>query len=149
MPFRKGNTVGVRASKTNKLAVKHNLHGFRRMLEGSKVDGRTSLYRVLREKEQEIVTALGGDPSPQERLLVADTVKTLLFIGTVDEWLMSLDGGIIKGGKVVPVMDSRISLAAHLRRNLEALGLQRRVKTQSLQDILSADHDNGKGSETP
>ena len=90
------------------------------MLSGSKIDGRTALYRVLREKEQELITALGGDPSPQERLIIADTVKTLLFIGTVDEYLMSLDGGIIKGGKMVPVMESRTSLASHLRRNLEA-----------------------------
>ena len=68
MAFKKGNTYGLRASKAYKLAVKHNLNTYRRMLSGSKVDGRTSLYRVLREKEHELTAALGGDPSPQERL---------------------------------------------------------------------------------
>jgi hypothetical protein len=118
---------------------------------------RTSLHRVLREKEQEIITALGGDPSPQEKLLIADTVKTLLYVGTVDEYLMSLNGGIIKGGKVVPVVESRTSLAAHLRRNLEALGLQRRVKERSLLERLNdpdelenpAKPANGNGQDTP
>ena len=99
----KGNTVCSQAC----------LNAYRRMLSGSKIDARTALYRVLREKEQELITALGGDPSPQEKLIIADTVKTLLFIGTVDEYLMSLDGGIIKGGKVVPVVESRTSLASH------------------------------------
>jgi hypothetical protein len=37
------------------------------MLSGGRLDGRTSLHKVLREKEQELITALGGDPSPQER----------------------------------------------------------------------------------
>jgi hypothetical protein len=147
MAFKKGNTYGLRASKAYKIAVKHSLNTYRRMLSGSKLDGRTALYRVLREKEQELITALGGDPSPQEKLIIADTVKTLLFIGTVDEYLMSLDGGIIRAGKMVPVVESRTSLASHLRRNLEALGLQRRVRTQSLQDILAAnDHEDTPAS---
>ena len=44
---------------------------------------------------------------------------------------------------MVPVVADRTSLASHLRRNLEALGLQRRVKTATLQEILAEaqDHD--------
>lgn len=41
---------------------------------------------------------------------------------------MTLDGGIVRGGKVIPVIESRTQLAAHLRRDLEALGLERKVK---------------------
>ena len=115
------------------------------MLAGGRLDGRTALYKVLREKEQELITALGGDPSPQERLIVADAVKTMLYVGTLDEYLMKLDGSIVRNGKVISVIDTRTPLAAHLRRDLESLGLQRRVKQQSLTEILTADHadDNG------
>jgi hypothetical protein len=88
----------------------------------------------LREKEQELITALGGDPSPQERLIIADAVKTLLYIGTLDEYLMALDGGIVSKSKVIPLVDTRTKLAGHLRENLRALGLHRRVKTPSLHD---------------
>ena len=115
------------------------------MLAGGRLDGRTALYKVLREKEEELITALGGDPSPQERLIVADAVKTMLYVGTLDEYLMKLDGSIVQNGKVISVIDTRTPLAAHLRRDLESLGLQRRVKQQSLTEILTADHadDNG------
>jgi len=141
MSSKKGNTFGVRTSKTNKPAVEHSLHTFRRMLEGAKIDGRTSLYRVLREKEQELITALGDDPSPQERLIIADAVKTLLYVGTLDEYLMALDGGIVGKGKVIPVVDTRTKHAGHLREDLRALGLHRRVKALSLHDLLTLDEN--------
>jgi hypothetical protein len=127
MGFEKGNQPWNKAVG-NQRARKHGLNTLKRLLEGPKVDGRTSLYRVLREKEREFADALGGDPSPQQRCIINDAVKTMLYIGTLDEYLMSLDGGIVKGGKVIPVVETRTQLAAHLRRDLEALGLERRAK---------------------
>lgn len=88
MPFKKGNEPWNKAVG-NQNARKHGLNTFKRLLEGPKVDGRTSLYKVLREKEQELATALGGDPSPQEKILIADAVKTQLYVGTLDEYLMN------------------------------------------------------------
>ena len=88
MTFKKGDKPIKPPAKGNRLAVKHSLHVYRRILNGAKADGRTTLFKVLREKERELVSALGGDPSPQERLLIADSVKTILYIGTVDEYLM-------------------------------------------------------------
>jgi hypothetical protein len=146
MRFKSGHKAYNPAPKGNTLAVKHSLHVYRRMLSGGRLDGRTSLHKVLREKEQELVLALGGDPSPQERLIIADAVKTMLYVGTLDEYIMALDGGIVRGGQVVPVIETRTALAAHLRRDLEALGLERRQKVQTLQEILSADHANENGN---
>jgi hypothetical protein len=134
--FKKGEKPIIPASKGNKLAIKHSLHVYRRMLSGNRLDGRTSLHKVLRETEQELVSALGGDPSPQEKWIIADAVKTMLYVGTLDEYLMNLDGGIVSGSKVIPVIDTRTQLAAHLRRNLETLGLQRRTKLASVTDLL-------------
>lgn len=48
----------------NKDAVKHSLYVYKAMLNGDGIDQRTSLFKALREKEQELVAALGGDPSP-------------------------------------------------------------------------------------
>jgi hypothetical protein len=91
MAFKKGDEPwNKRTGNVN--ARKHGLNTFKRLLEGPKVDGRTSLYKALRDKEQELATALGGDPSPQERMLIVDTVKTMLYVGTVDEYLMTLNG---------------------------------------------------------
>jgi hypothetical protein len=52
------------------------------MLDGDGLDQRSGLYRALREKEQEIITALGGDPSPQEQAIIADSVKNMLYIAS-------------------------------------------------------------------
>ena len=60
------------------------------MLEGKGLDERTSLLKALREKEQELVTALGGDPSPQEQAIIGDSVKNMLYIASLDNYLMSL-----------------------------------------------------------
>ena len=92
--FKKGDKPPKPLLKGNRLAVKHSLHVYRRMLDGTKADGRTTLFKVLKEKERELTTALGGDPSPQERLIIADTVKTILYVGTLDEYLMALDGAL-------------------------------------------------------
>lgn len=42
------------------------------------------------EKEQELVTALGGDPSPQEQTIIADSIKNMLYVASLDNYLMSL-----------------------------------------------------------
>ena len=46
------------------------------------------------------------------------------------------------------MIESRTQLAAHLRRNLEALGLSRRIKTTSITDLL-ADHHETAPEPTP
>jgi hypothetical protein len=134
-PFAPGNKYG-RLEKGNTLAVKHSLHRFRRLLEGPKLDGRTALYTALREREQELAISLGGDPSPQERIIIADAIKTLLYVGTLDEYLMKLDGNIVRNHKVISVVDTRIKLASHLRESLKAIGLKRQAKQVTLTEIL-------------
>jgi hypothetical protein len=134
--YEKGHKAYNPAPKGNRLAVKHSLHVYRRILSGDRLDGRTSLHRVLREKERELIAALGGDPSPQERLIISDAVKTLLYVGTLDEYLMRLDGDLVRNGKVISVIETRTSLATHLRRDLESLGLKRVSKEVSLSDYI-------------
>ena len=144
MPFKNDNEPWNKGVG-NGNARKHGLNTFKRLLEDPKIDGRSSLYKVLRDKEIEFITALGGDPSPQEKFLIADTVRTMLYIGTLDEYAMALDAGIIRSGKVIPVIEARTQLPSHARRNLEALGLDRKVKAISLQEILDRDDSKSTG----
>jgi hypothetical protein len=101
------------------------------MLNGEGLDERTSLFRALREKEQELAQALGGDPSPQEQAIIADSVKNMLYIASLDNYLMGLKS-LVRKGRPHPVIAVRTQLAAHLRDNLKTLGLKRVAKTLSL-----------------
>jgi hypothetical protein len=50
-----------------KKALVHGFYSYKAMLNGDGSDERTSRFKALREKEQELISAaLGGDPSPQE-----------------------------------------------------------------------------------
>ena len=108
----------------NKYALRHGLYSLRAMLNGDGLDMRTSLYRALAEKESELTSALGGDPSPQEKAIIADTVKTMLYVGSLDAYLMGLKS-LVRKGRVHNVLIERTRLAGHLRENLKTLGLKR------------------------
>jgi len=129
-----GSDVG--APKRNHNAVKHGLYAFKRVLNGNSIDRRSSLYKQLRIKEQELITALGGDPSPQERILITDSIKALFYVGTLDNHLLGLKS-LVRKSRPHPVLAIRTQLASHLRENLKTLGLKRVSKQLSLQEILS------------
>lgn len=136
----------------NKNAVKHGLYSLKAMLNGDGLDKRTTLYRVLRDKEQELVSALGGDPSPQEKTIITDTIKTMLYIGSLDAYLTGLKS-LVRKGKVHAVLSERTRLAAHLRENLKTIGLKRIQKTLTLAELLAQgegdgeEQDQGDGAE--
>ena len=64
------------APPRNKNAVKHGLYAYQAMLNGKCWDERTSLFKAMREKELELITALGGDPSPQQQAIIATPSRT-------------------------------------------------------------------------
>src|SRR4030095_6481177 len=118
----------------------HGLYMYREMLNGGNLDRRSGLYHALREKEQELIDALGGDPSPQERAIISDTVTHLLFKGSLDRYLMQLKS-LVRKGKVHAVVAERTRIGAHIRENLKTLGLKRVVRTKSLDEILAEEGD--------
>jgi hypothetical protein len=140
---------GGGAPPGNKNALKHGLHSYKAMLNGDGLDERTSLFKALREKEQELVKALGGDPSPQEQAIIGDSVKNMLYIASLDNYLMGLKS-LVRKGRPHPVLAIRTQLSAHLRENLKTLGLKRVAKTLTLHDILAKPDDtpaNGNGAD--
>src|ERR671914_345201 len=102
----------------NRNAVKHGLHSYKAMIDGKGLDERTSLFKALREKEQELVSALGGEPSPQEQVIIGDSVKNMLYIASLDNYLMGLKS-LMRKGRPHPVLAVRTQLSAHLRENLK------------------------------
>ena len=127
------------APPRNKNAVKHGLYAYQAMLNGKGLDERTSLFKAMREKELELITALGGDPSPQQQAIIADTVKNMLYIASLDNYLMGLKS-LVRKGKPHPVLAIRTQLSAHLRENLKTLGLRRVSKALTVTDVLNG-HD--------
>jgi hypothetical protein len=126
----------------NKNRTTHGLYGYQAMLNGKGLDERTSLFKALREKEREVITALGGDPSPQEQAIIADSIKNMLYVAGLDNYLMNLKS-LVRKGRPHPVLAARTQLAAHLRENLKTLGLHRRIKTTSINDLLNQGRRRG------
>ena len=62
----------------------------------------------------------------------------MLYVASLDNYLMGLKS-LVRKGRPHPVLDIRTKLAAHLRENLKALGLQRRVKRLGVLDALSSE----------
>jgi hypothetical protein len=128
------------APPRNKNAVKHGLYAYQAMLNGKGLDERTSLFKAMREKEVELITALGGDPSPQQQAIIADSVKNMLYIASLDNYLMGLKS-LVRKGKPHPVLAIRTQLSAHLRENLKTLGLRRVSKALTVTDVLNGNDE--------
>ena len=114
----------VGGQKGNHSGLQHGYYALKSLLNGGRLDHRTAIYRALKEKEEELENALGGDTSPQEKALIADSVKVMLYVASLDNYLMSLSS-IVRKGKVRDSLIQRIKLAGHLRENLKTLGLKR------------------------
>lgn len=136
---KRGGNHGGGAPPRNHNAIKHGLHAYKAMLDGNGLDEHTSLFKALREKEAKLATALGGDPSPQEQALIGDCIKNMLYIASLDNYLMGLKS-LGRKGQPHPVLAIRTRLSAHLRENLKTLGLKR-VSKLSVQAMLNDKND--------
>lgn len=128
------------APRGNKNRQTHGYYSLVATLNKGHLDKRTLIGRYQMDKEDEIAKALGGDPSPQQSILITDTVKTMLYLGCLDTYLVSLKSAVRKG-RVHPVLTERFRLAGHIRENLKTLGLERRVKVSSLAEVLQAEEE--------
>lgn len=126
-------------------SAKHGLWALDRRLKEGRLDGRSAISKWLRAREQDYIAALGGDPSPQEMVLIRDSARTELYKDTLDAYLARLKT-VVRKGKVHAVLSERTRLAAHLRENLKTIGLKRVKKELSLQDYL-AGLSEGEGEE--
>ncbi len=103
------------------------------------VDMRTVAAREMLGFRDELVAALGGDAelSPQRRKLVDLTTRASLYLDHLDAWLAGQQTLINRRSRsVLPVLLQRQSIAEHLAKLLDRLGLDRSAPKQiTLADI--------------
>src|SRR5215475_11467740 len=123
-------------------AQRHGLNSMKNALVRSKqvrLDMRYRTGKALVRWRLELVADLGGEDalSTQQAALIELSVRSKLMIDSIDNWILSQPSLVNKSKKaVLPVVIQRQQLADGLSRYLGQLGLERRIKTKSLQEIL-------------
>jgi hypothetical protein len=114
------------------------------------IDMRTVAAREMLTFRDELVAALGGDPelSPQRRKLIDLAARTSLYLDHLDAWLTEQKTLINRRSRsVVPVLLQRQTLAEHLARLLDKLGLDRvsqKIGPTSAGQVVVYIPDNGR-----
>ncbi len=105
-------------------------------LSRENLDGRTKIARTLREIETTLVTALGGDPSPQEIMLIKRASVKAVRCSLVERHLLAVNADVSQS-----LRDDYLRWARELRSDLLALGLERRQRNVTdLQSYLSKNY---------
>ncbi len=122
---RQGRKSGRKGGQwKNKLAVKHGAYI-------KKWDGRTREAKAIHQIQAELVAAL-GDVTPQEILIIQRASVKALRCALVEAEILQKNGDASEGLK-----NEYLSWSRELRRDLVALGLERRTKpVQGLQAYL-------------
>jgi hypothetical protein len=104
------------------------------------IDRRTVTGRALAKWRADLIQDLGGDVSTQQSAIVDLAVKSKLILDSIDVWLLTQSSLInMRKRALFPVVIQRQQLADGLARYLTTLGLERRVRTKSLDEILAED----------
>ena len=139
--------AGRGAPKGNANAQTHGLVTLKNAvvkLGGRAIDGRYRVGRQLQKWRREIVEDLGGADcvSTQQNALIDLAVKSKLLLDSIDAWLLTQDTLVNKRKRsILPAVIQRQGLADGLARYLSQLGLERRHKIKTLQEILSEQDD--------
>src|SRR5262249_5462797 len=160
-PGNNGN-MAPSAPAGNQYNQKHGLNALKKawsQLGNRMIDGRSPAAVALRKWRQEIVDALGGpdDISPQKETIIDLACRSRLILHSVDTWIFEQQTLVHRSKKrlatLLPVVMQRQQLADSLAHYMKLLGLERRHKVKSLQEILAnepasaADHAEDGGKE--
>ena len=113
--------------------VRVKLRGFKA------IDRRMVAARTALSWRAELLEDLGGEAevSAAQLALVDVAVRTRLYLDHVDAVLMERASLVVRGRRLLPLVEQRQRLADGLARLLGQLGLERRAKpTPSLRDFL-------------
>lgn len=132
-PIRK-HTGGAR--KGNQHALTHGLTVLKQAVNGlgnRLIDRRTVTGRALAQWRKDLIIDLGGQGniSTQQSAIIDLAVKSKLLLDSIDAWLLAQDSLINKR--------KRALLPAVIQRQqyLAMLGLERKVRTRTLDEILN------------
>jgi len=122
--------------KTGLFTLRHAL-----MDLGSRaIDGRSSVGVALRRWKTDLIRDLGGEDSisTQQDTLIELAARSKIMLDSVDNWILSQPTLINARKKTIfAVVQQRQTIADGLTRTLKDLGLARRVKQQTLDDLLT------------
>lgn len=135
------------APKGNGNRLKHGYYSLLKLIQNrhGALDRRTVLGKMYLEIHAELVAALGGDPSPQERMLIDDVALDTLLLKSLNNTVATVQP--LRKGKAHAAYQLRASLISQRREHLKLLGIKRVAKTLSLQEVLDkpeATADEGK-----
>jgi hypothetical protein len=125
----------------NQNARRHGLYTLKRAVQErglDAIDGRSALGRALREYRADLVRDLGGEAnlSTAELHLVDLAVRDRLFLDSLDAALAERPLLNRKRGSVAPALEARFRMADSATRRLQALGLKRRTRRKTVQEII-------------
>ena len=102
----------------------------------SALDRRTKAGRVISAVEADLATALGGDPTPQQMMLIRSVAVKYARLLLLEPTLFEDDGE-----KVRVDLHHALAWSNSMRLDLQALGLERRARdvSKTASDVLS-DH---------
>jgi hypothetical protein len=129
--------------KGERRALKHGINTMKKALSvlGSRaIDGRFKVSKELAKWRRDLIEDLGGEEnvSIQQQTLADLCVKNKLLLDSIDSWLLTQKTLVIAKRKaLLPAIAQRQTLADALARYLTQLGLERRRKVKSLNDILT------------
>jgi len=154
------------APKGNRYHEQHGFHALKKAwsrLGNRMLDGRSTAAVALRKWRAEIIDDLGGpdNVSAQPETIIDLACRNRLILHRIDTWIFEQETLIYRSKKrlatLLPVVVQRQSLADSLATYMSMLGLERRRKIQTLNEILSqrdtdeepAKDGYGNGQDTP
>ena len=135
--------TGGGARKGNQHALTHGLTVLKQAVNGlgnRLIDRRTVTGRALAQWKKELIIDLGGQGniSTQQSAIIDLVVKSKLLLDSIDAWLLAQDSLINKRKRaLLPAVIQRQQLGDALARYLAMLGLERKVRTRTLDEILN------------
>ena len=128
----------------------YSKHGFTTMkravngLGNRVIDKRTATGKALAKWRADLIEDLGGDDviSTQRVALIELAVRSKLLLDSIDTWLLTQPTLVnVRKRSLIPIVLQRQTLADGLARYLTQLGLERRHKVKTINDLLNG-HDD-------
>jgi hypothetical protein len=111
------------------------------------IDGRSKLAYSIKAWRKDLIADLGGDVSTQQLAIIECASLTRMMISSVDAWIVAQPSLLTRDRVLMPVILQRQQLVNSLVSMMTQLGLQRRSKQVTLQDLIEQGDDNDSGHE--
>src|SRR5262245_18863719 len=110
------------APKGSKNHLKHGYYSLVKLVRNRRgaLDKRTILGKMVLETINDLTTALGGDPSPQQRMLIEDVALDTLLLKSLNNVVATVQP--LRKGKAHAAYQLRASLISQRREHLRLLG---------------------------